>query len=136
MRFPRPALTHDCSFFWGGTKKRRLLIQRCRSCGRLRHPPGPMCPACQSLKWDTLQARGRGHVYSFVIAHHPPIPPFEYPHAIGLIELEEGTRLIAGLVDVEPHAVRIGMPVELSWREIDAELVLPVFRPTTGGVDP
>ena len=38
---------------------------------RLRHPPGPMCPDCHSLEWDTVEASGRGTLYSFVVAHQP-----------------------------------------------------------------
>ena len=127
---PRPGITHDNRFFWEGVDQGRLLIQRCASCQALRHPPGPMCPACQSLEWDALEASGRGSVYSFVVAHHPPVPPFEYPHAIGLIELEEGTRLISNLIGVDPRDVYVGMPVEVEFVRVDDELVLPQFRPS------
>jgi uncharacterized OB-fold protein len=88
-----------------------------------------MCPSCQSLDWDTIKANGRGTVYSFVVAHHPPTPPFEYPHPIGLIELEEGTRLVSNLVGVEPADVYIGMPVKLEFVQVEGELTLPQFRP-------
>ena len=53
---------------------------------------------------DTIEASGRGTVYSHVVAHHPPIPPFEYPNVIALIELEEGTRIVSNLVGVDPAA--------------------------------
>ncbi len=42
---PRPAITHDNAFFWEGVAAGELRIQRCQPCGRLRHPPGPMCPS-------------------------------------------------------------------------------------------
>ncbi len=125
---PRPAITPDNAFFWDGVGERKLLIQRC-TCGRLRHPPGPMCPTCRSLEWDSVEASGRGRVYSFVVAHHPPIPPFEYPNLIALIELEEGTRLVSNLVGVVPADVRVGMPVSVEFREFDGGQILPQFRP-------
>ena len=41
-----PLVTPDTAFFWDGTAVGELRIQRCARCGALRHPPGPMCPAC------------------------------------------------------------------------------------------
>jgi uncharacterized OB-fold protein/acyl dehydratase len=131
-RRPRPARSPDTAFFWEGVESGRLLIQRCAACARLRHPPGPMCPACQSLDWDTQTASGRGRVYSFVVAHHPPIPPFAYPNLIVLVELEEGTRLVSNLVGVDPADVAIGMPVEVEFTRVDDSLVLPLFRKAAG----
>ncbi len=125
---PRPAITPDNAFFWDGVRERKLLIQRC-ACGRLRHPPGPMCPSCRSLEWDSVEASGRGRVYSYVVAHHPPIPPFAYPNLIALIELEEGTRLVSNLVGVAPADVRVGMPVRVEFREFDGGQILPQFWP-------
>ncbi len=128
-RRPRPAINQDNAFFWDGVKRKELLIQRCTGCGRLRHPPRPMCPSCQSLEWKPVTASGRGSVYSFVVIHHPPFPPFEYPHVVALVDLEEGTRLVANLIDVDPKRVRIGMPVRVDFVAVDEELVLPQFRP-------
>jgi len=130
-RRPRPATSRDNAFFWEGVAAGELRIQRCGSCRTLRHPPGPMCPGCQSLDWDFVVASGRGRVYSYVVAHHPPIPPFAYPNAITLIELEEGTRLVSNVVGIDPDALTIGLPVEVAFTRVDEELVLPLFRPAT-----
>ena len=128
---PRPAITQDNAFFFEGAKAGTLLIQRCASCGLLRHPPGPMCPACRSLEWDTVEASGRGTVYSFVINHYPQVPAFEYPLAVALIELEEGTRLVSDVIDCDPHDVHVGMPVTVEFVAVDPELTLPLFRPAS-----
>ena len=130
---PRPAITHDNAFWFEGAKEHKLLIQRCANCGQLRHPPGPMCPACQSKDWDTVEASGRGTVYSFVVAHYPQIPAFDYPLAIGLIELEEGTRLVADIVGAEPGEIEVGMPVEVEYADHDEDLTLPQFHPVPDG---
>jgi len=128
-RRPRPPLTEDNRFFFEGAREGKLLIQRCTSCGRLRHPPLPACANCQSLEWDTVEASGKGELYSYVVVHHPQVPAFDYPLVIGLVALEEGTRLVAGLDGVDPADVRIGMPVEASIVTFDDELSLPVFHP-------
>nr|MBP7545367.1 OB-fold domain-containing protein [Acidovorax sp.] len=108
----------------------KLLIQRCKSCGTLRHPPGPVCQSCHSFEWDTVQASGLGTVYSFVVMHYPEVPPFDYPNPVGLIELDEGTRLVAQLVGVKSGEVQIGQRVQVEFNTFnDGEMVLPQFRP-------
>lgn len=68
-------------------------------------------------------------VHSFAVHHYPPIPGFEYPLAVGLIDLDEGTRLVANIVDIDPGAIEIGMPVEVAFASFGDDLVLPQFRP-------
>lgn len=129
MPRPRPAVTQDSSFFFEGVAAGKLLIQRCGACGVLRHPPRPACPECRSLDWDTVESTGRGTVYSFVVVHYPQVPAFDYPLPIALVELDEGTRLVADLVDVAPDEVRIGMPVAVRMVAVDDDLTLPMFAP-------
>ncbi|MFF3494510.1 MaoC family dehydratase N-terminal domain-containing protein [Streptomyces sp. NPDC002795] len=126
---PRPAVNRDNAFWFEGAREHRLLIQRCAACEVLRHPPGPCCPACGSLEWDTVESVGRGEVYSFVVNHHPRHPAFDFPHVVAVVALDEGTRLIANLTGVTPEDVTVGMRVVLDWFDADPDLTLPVFRP-------
>jgi 3-oxo-4,17-pregnadiene-20-carboxyl-CoA hydratase alpha subunit len=128
---PRPALTRDNAFWFDAAKEHRLLIQRCATCQVLRHPPRPRCDRCGSYEWDTVEASGRGTVYSFVVMHYPQVPAFDYPLSIGLIELEEGTRLVADLVGVDRADVKVGMAVTVEWQDHDDDLTLPAFRPAS-----
>ena len=131
---PRPALTQDNAFWFEGARAHQLLIQRCTSCGTLRHPPLPACANCGSLEWDTVEASGRGTLYSFVVVHYPQVPAFEYPLPIGLVELEEGTRLVANLGGVERgRHRRSAWPCEAEFVDYDDELSLPVFVPAGAG---
>ena len=59
------------------------------------HRENPVCSSCHSFEWDYVEAAGTGRLYSFVVMHYPEVPPFDYPNPIGLIELDEGVRLIA-----------------------------------------
>ena len=127
-RRPRPAISRDIEFFFEGTRHGKLLIQRCASCGVLRHPPLPACSTCRSFDWDTVEATGRGTVFSYVVVHHPKVPGFDYPLAIALVELEEGTRIVAN-VSGNPADVHIGMEVTAEIVAFDDELSLPVFHP-------
>jgi len=123
---PRPSITHDNAFFWEGLKQRKLLIQSFD--GRLVHPPMPACPETGSLEWTTVEASGRGIIHSFVIMHQPQLPGFEYPLPIVLVELEEGVRIVANMIDTKPEDVAIGKPVTVDFVEVEPDYVLPAFR--------
>lgn len=127
-RRPRPAITADTRFFWEGVRRGELLFQKCAACGELRHPPGPMCPACHALAWEAARSSGRGVIYSYVRHYHPHIPPFEAGHPVALVELEEGVRLVADVVGAAPEEIAIGRPVEVVFNAVDDELVLPQFQ--------
>jgi uncharacterized protein len=129
---PRPSVTPDNAFWFDGARAHALLIQRCTSCGTLRHPPLPACGVCQSLEWDTIEASGRGTLYSFVVVHHPQAESFDYPLPVGLVELEEGTRVVANLDGIAPGELRIGLSVVATFVDFDADLSLPVFVPASG----
>lgn len=124
----RPVVSQDTAFFWEGAALGELRIQRCGACKALRHPPGPACPACGALEPDYIAASGLGEVYSYVVHHHPPVPGKELPFVVALVELDEGVRLLAELVDVAPSEVSVGLPVRISFLTVDDELTLPVWR--------
>jgi uncharacterized OB-fold protein/acyl dehydratase len=126
LRAPR---THDNGWWWEGIDRGELLIQKCSACGALRHPPRPMCAECQSLEWESIQSAGEGTVHSYVIMHHPPIPGYDFPIAVALIDLAEGTRIISNVVGCPIEEVHVGMPVRLSIENVDEEMKLPLFRP-------
>ena len=125
----RPPLAHDNAWWWEGVDEGRLLIQKCTDCGTLRHPPRPMCHQCQSIGWTGVEASGKGTVHSYTVMHHPPIPGYEYPLAVALIDLEEGTRIVSNIGGVGPEEVHIGMKVQCQIDELEGEFKLPIFYP-------
>ena len=129
---PRPAITRDSEFFWEGLKEHRLLVRRCARCRHLHHPPGPMCPQCHALEWEAQPLSGRGTVHSYVIVHQPQLPGFSYPLPVALVELQEGVRLVGNLPGLQPHEVRIGLPVQVEYVEVEPGYVLYAFRARAG----
>jgi hypothetical protein len=69
-------------------------------------------------------------LYSYVI-HHRPAPGFEPPYSIAVVELAEGPRLLTNIVECPqtPEALQLDMPVEVVFRALSDEIVLPLFRP-------
>jgi len=124
----RPVVTADTAFFWDGTARGELRIQRCGGCGALRHPPGPMCPACGADKPEYLLAAGTGEVYSYVVHHHPPVPGRQAPFVVALVRLTEGVRMVGELLGADPDKVSIGLPVRAEFVRVDSGLTLPAWR--------
>ena len=125
----RPPLGHDNKWWWDGIAAGELRIQRCVECKTLRHPPRPMCGNCQSIEWDWAIATGAGTVYSYVVMHYPPIPGYDFPLPVALIDLDEGTRLVANVVGCKPSEVHVGMRVQAKIEAADEEMNLPFFYP-------
>jgi len=121
---PRP--TPDDAYFWEGASAGRLLARECAGCGRLQHPPSPMCPECGSTEWTVRELSGRGTVHSWVESHHPGRPDDERRIVI-LVQLEEGIRMVSNLRGVAVAAVRNDMPVQVCFTEIDG-VGLPQFE--------
>ena len=129
----RPLVTPDTAFFWAGTAVGELRIQRCPACGALRHPPGPMCPACGAPgDGGYVVAAGTGEVFSYVVHHHPPVPGKKLPMVVALVQLPEGVRMVGEMPSVYPGRVSIGLPVQVAFTRVDDDLVLPAWRPAEG----
>lgn len=132
---PRLTVTQDNRFFFEAAREGRLEIQRCADCGTLRHPPGPACPACRSFAWDTLVSTGRGTLHSWTVLHHPKDPAFAYPLAVGLVDLEEGTRLVADIAGVDHEHLEVGLPLQVVFSEHAHGEILPQLRPRPASPD-
>jgi uncharacterized OB-fold protein len=125
-RSQAPTPGFDDRIFWEGVAQDRLMLTYCRNCGRLQHPPSPMCPACGSLEWEGKAASGRGRVHSWIVSHHPTDPD-DAALIVALIELDEGVRLVSNLHQVAVADARNDMPVEVVFVEVDG-VRLPQFR--------
>lgn len=120
----RPAVNLDNAFFFESLAQGRLTIQQCTECGTHRHPPVPMCPRCHSLSWQADPVSGLGTLTTYTALFHPVLPPFEPGYLVGLVELEDGIRLVVNLEFGQDEA-QIGMPVEVVPQRYDDDLVLP-----------
>ena len=126
---PDPVFTTDAAFFWAGAERGELLAERCTVCGRLRHPPRPMCPHCRSTARDAVRLSGRGRVLSWIVPRHPPPIGFAEPPVVVLVELEEGIRLVSNLEAVTAAEIAPGLAVEVAFAPTRGGHAVPVFRP-------
>ena len=128
---PIPTPSEDSRPYWEATRNHELKLQQCRVCKAFRFPPAEVCPECTSDAYDWNPVSGKGRVFSFVIYHRAYHPGFqdEIPYVVGVIELDEGPRMLSNVVGCKPEEVRCDMPVEVAFEDITDEMSLPKFRP-------
>jgi uncharacterized OB-fold protein len=119
----------DNKWWWDACDEGKVLIQRCKNCQTLRHPPRPMCGECQSEDWDSIESTLEGTVLSYTELNHPRIPGYQYPLICAVIRLGEGTNFVANLVGIEPADVHIDMKVQGKVEQVDEKTMLPQFYP-------
>lgn len=124
---PKP--TRQSQPFWDGCRAHRLTLQRCTDCRQFRHYPRPRCPRCLSKSVEWSDVSGNGHIYTFTVIHRPPLQEMISPYVVAQIALVEGVRMMSQVVDVQPDAVHIDMPVSVSFVDTDFGISIPVFRP-------
>lgn len=126
---PLPTPTPVSAGYWEGTREGRLMLQRCGSCGTIRHYPQPLCPNCHSLEVGWVEASGRGAVHSWTVAHHAYHPAFkgEVPYVLVTVDLEEGVRQMGRLKGEDASRLRLGLPVHLHFTSTENGYGLPVF---------
>lgn len=127
----RPAVlvTEISQGFWDAVSEGRLAIQRCTSCGLLRHYPQLRCPACHGEGFDWQTVSGRGHVHSYTVAHRAFHPAWQahVPYVIATIELDEGVRLVCDLPGVAPGTIAIDQRVAVRFEDLPGQGRMPRF---------
>ena len=127
---PLPALSLESEFFWTSGQDGRLRIQRCLSCSGYLHPPGPICPYCQSREVDVVAVSGHGTVAAYTVNYHQWLPGMVPPYAIGIVALDEDdrVRITSNLIKCELDQIRVGMRVKAEFEE-QGDVWIPLFAP-------
>jgi acyl dehydratase/uncharacterized OB-fold protein len=120
---PMPVATPISAPFWEGLKARRLLIQQCNACAHWNFYPRRHCPVCleHDLAWREVD--GAATLYSYTVTRIATLPDFmdEMPQKLAVVELAEGVRINTNLVGLDEAQIRIGMPLQPVFAEVDAK---------------
>ncbi|MDG2304759.1 MAG: OB-fold domain-containing protein, partial [Candidatus Binatia bacterium] len=127
---PLPERTPENEFFWTSGAEGVLRFQHCGPCERFVHPPQPGCPTCGG-QLEVHDVSGRGTVVGFTVNHQQWLPDLAPPYVVALVAIDEDplVRLTTLVVDTEPEAVEIGLPVETRFEQHE-DIWLPLFTPT------
>lgn len=120
------ALTGD---YWAAIDRRQLVRPVCGACERSFFSPQVVCPGCQSADWSYEPSAGRGRVYSHTTIHRPPTPDLTAPYVVADVELSEGWRMFAWVVNCAPADVHIDQAVHVCFVEGPDGELLPAFEP-------
>lgn len=126
--YPRPTPTALSRPFWDAANQGRLILQKCGACGRFRWTPQILCTHCQSEDFAWEEVSGEGVIYSYTVVRRAPLPAFEPPYVLAVVELAEGPLMLTRLTDCEPDAVSIGAAAQVAFTRLDEEINLYTFR--------
>jgi len=117
----------------------RLLAARCGACGKHHFPAGETCPYCSAdgCRVEAVGARGTLYLHTVVNAR-PPGYRGPLPYGFGVVDLDEGLRVVSRLTVSDLARLRPGLPVELEIAPLftnDAgdEVLSFAYRPTAAG---
>lgn len=97
--------------FWDALEDGQFLLQRCRDCGEAYFPPAPVCPRCHAEAVEWIESDAAGELYAFT-RQHRTAPGVRSPVVLGVVELDEGPRLLARVAS-EYEALALGDRVAL-----------------------
>lgn len=97
----------------------RLVGSHCSSCGSSYFPMALSCrnPNCVEKSVSRALLPGRGALFSYTIQRYRPPALFQMadwePYAIGLVDLDDGLRVMGMLANIAFENIAIGMPLRL-----------------------
>ena len=111
--------------FFDAARERRLRLPRCPRDGFFFYPRS-RCPRCLGADWAWQDASGHGVIHSFTVDRIGHLQGLEHavPYAIAIVELAEGPRLSARIVDCDVDALRVGQEVEARYEDVDGVSVV------------
>jgi uncharacterized OB-fold protein len=118
-----PEIAPEAVPFWDATRDRRLLLQHCERCGHQWYPRS-ICAGCGDPDPGWVESAGTGTLHSFTVVHRAP-EGFDPPYVIGIVELDEGPRMLARIEGPDPTC---DAPVTLDWQPLEDGRHLPIFR--------
>ncbi len=127
---PIPKPTPTSQGFWDAANRGKLAIQYDPVSRSYQFWPRTISGRTgkRNLQWKEVS--GLGTLYSYTITY-VPVPGFEAitPYPLGLVELDEGVRIAANLINVRNEDVKIGMRVKVAFQRRSPEINYFAFEP-------
>ena len=129
QELPAPTANADSEEYWAAARDDRLLIRKCRSCGKTHFLPRHLCPACWSTDLEWIESSGHGTVHGFTIIRRASLPEFatRVPYVVALIDLKEGPRMMANILGEDALQTKIGDAVEVRFEARAEGTKIPQF---------
>ena len=103
-------------------RRYRYEAAKCKKCGKVFFPPRLICSACKTKEFEAVILNRKGKLLTYTVIRVPPSQfKDEAPYAMGIVELEGGGRINTQIVDCDFDKIKIGMPLKVEFRRIQAE---------------
>ena len=127
-----PAPDNASRHYWQSAAEGRLVIQRCTSCGVHQFYPRALCVACAGeTEWVDASGRGTLHTYTIIRQNKSPAFAALSPYAVGIVELDEGVRMMSNIVECDVEQLEVGMALEVLLLKAADDVGLPFWRPAS-----
>jgi len=117
-RRPAPP-SPSASALWREVDKNiRLHGVKCKHCGAIQYPPQRVCFNCKTHDEfeDYRFADKKGKVFTYSVDGMTPTP--NPPFVLTVVDFEEGGRIWLSMTDKNVQDVKVGMPLELTFRKL------------------
>ena len=110
--------------FAGDLASGKIMSTICKKCGKRYYPPRADCSACMTSDMEWKPVSGEGKLATFTQIHVPPehfairqpLMPFSSvqfePCPIGILEVEEGLRIMGWVTKIDLKKIKIGMKLK------------------------
>ncbi len=117
---PRPPLnTPSAVALWRDRKGGLSLYgSKCKNCGTPQYPTQRICIKCQAKDEYEDYYFGDKKAILHTFSHDNLAPAIDPPVTVAVVNFEEGGRITCDMTDRDVDEVKIGMPVEMTFRKI------------------
>jgi uncharacterized OB-fold protein len=125
---PRENVFTDTAPFWEGVRNHKLMLQYCTEAKKFQHYPRPVSvyTGRHTLEWREVS--GKGEIYACTVIRIPgPGLDGRLPLCVATVQLDEGVRIIANILNCKPEQLAIGKRVRLAWDTLVDDKQYPAF---------
>lgn len=127
-----PLVDLNVETFLRAANQHRLVYPECTACAGHFFPPRVACPYCLSDDIAFVESDGLGRLYSYSVVRTDGHPDrgTEAPYPVALVQLDDGPIIFSTVIDCDPAALTVGMPLTVEFEPFSADQQYPVFTPT------
>jgi uncharacterized OB-fold protein len=125
---PKQGIYVDSKPFWDGIAQGKLVLQYCTVAKRFQHYPKPVSgfTGRRTLEWR--EVAGTGTIYACTVVRIAgPGVEGRIPLCVATVELDEGVRIIANVLNCAPSDLAVGKRVKLAIDHLAPEHPYPAF---------
>lgn len=118
----------------------KVMGTKCKACGEKYYPPSADCCKCFSSEMEWFEMPRVGTLITYTKIYVPPehfavdftkAPFSKYtldPCPVGIVEVEDGLRIMGWIPKMKQNEIKIGMPLQITAETLEDGRVLIVHR--------